>query len=438
MSSIGAWTDARLKKATVADDTKCFLQQSLKDTVRDLLSTQKLLALSDSSIPIYNNKVGGTRDRFEVTVGNQNLHEQMIKKENVSRRTPSFKSMLLEFYANQFNDDEGTNIKHVLDYKNACIQHVVVYVYHWQKTSLESTSEFVLLKNIAAAASFIVGKKSALLLYIASANAFLPANAPFSPLLTTPKPPEGSISLRQNELGLLLIACVQKITNSCIGTTTVVCEAQKFDQQKAFFFYKRLLFYHVNQRNDHVDYFRLRHPKLFHTDLLWLISTNPVYETNTNILYRKCTRLTESSRAFNFAIDKVFPNMDIFRICTDIQNQQIGFDEVVAHEKSIQLETTATKQRLRSRKGRIATKEELTTILDTIELTNSKFDKFQLVSGDGDNGSFLCLSKIISNSPNRFQHVRTFFAYFLKSISSFDSKAVHFNYQADEKYTEMD
>jgi hypothetical protein len=68
-----------------------------------------------------------------------------------------------------------------------------------------------------------------------------------------------------------------------------------------------MLFHHIPDDHECVEYFCQCHQKLFYEDhnLKWLVSTNAVYLTNTRVLFSDKYRLKDTEKAIEFAKDKV-------------------------------------------------------------------------------------------------------------------------------------
>jgi hypothetical protein len=305
--SLGSWTHIDVKNACQSvNDGKKLLQQPLQNIVTALLPTAKLAALSQQTMPKMNDtgvedntsKVG----KFDVFFGNQKLHElaSPFCDDGIH-----FNEMLIKFYIDQFTLQETANIRRIFDYENALVQHLVIYMNYYMKSR---KGVVVLNREVIASASFIIGQHSCYLLYITAKNAFVPETHYTKTTTNTPTAGSKSVYLRNQGLEMFLLAMVQEITLRVTNKSEIVCEATKADSQKAFFFYKRLLFHHVLPTDPSVNYFRIRHKELFHDEfqLKWLVSTQSIAATNTSLLYASQKKLLDIRRAIDFATDIFF------------------------------------------------------------------------------------------------------------------------------------
>jgi len=437
---LGNWTLSQIKKArysTETSDDHLLLEQPIRSAVLQLLPTPKLLKLAQLAIPTYNSKNEKVKSeetsRFEVMYGNHTVYSKRFPLDVTDYE--SFNTMIVDFYVKQFNSRERPMILEAITYAGANVQHIIVFSNYYDNT----LHPYKLKKEIVAAATFLIGKDSSILLYIACRDSHLPPDE-----FKRKKPgysqtlPEEQIYLRHHELGLFLIGMIQKITSTCTNSYRIVCEAQIHDVQKAFFFYKRLLFNQIPKDHPSVEYYRIRHPKLFHdeqSDLLWLESKNAVYLTNTKILYGDHKRLIDAQRAISFAVEQVL-NLDnkIQEIRPIVTHKQALFKQIYESNNTNTVISSASKTRnLRSKDHRVANRADLKEILRNIKLNEiqevQEFDRILIRDLPvGDNSSFQCLSGIAFGVNDRFEEIRGYLSYVCKSLASFNANTKLFNY----------
>jgi hypothetical protein len=453
-SNIGNWTAGKIQKARSDFDGDSLASESLKGITMGFLLTPKLKLLAEKTIPSFDNEGvnNGERYQFEVVYGNHKLHCNDHKETHSDYKT--FPEMILEFYSMQFNPNERTNISKVISYSHANIQHLIIYFHYYQKTSRrnDSTSnKYTLKRQVVGAATFITGRKSSNLLYFAIDESCLPTDA-FKPLIKTftedEKDKEGYY-LRHHDLGMLMIALIQCITFFITSSNKIVLEAIISDSQKAYFFYKKLLFKQVSSCNEDVEYFRIRHPKLSYNKeehgIFWLVSTCYVHETCTKVLYAGKKNLKDTKSAIEFAQDKIFPQASIDKnIEMQFPYNQSLFNALVKSKQEIQVELHDDKfnRPRRSARGKItANFHQLQLILKKASddgivvekgMNPKGFNSIGITSfpGNGqDCTSFQCLSSILCAQSQQTQIIRGLLSYIFKSLSSFDEKhADHFQF----------
>ena len=245
---------------------------------------------------------------------------------------------------------------------------------------------------------------------------------------------EGTNPLRHHELGLFLIGMIKKMVLICKDYHTIVCEAQKGDQQKAFFFYKKLVFIHILSNHPQVEYFRLRHASLFHDDkgcLEWLVSSCPVYSTNPELLYSDRKKTVDTKKAITFAKDNLLCNFEESNATLNsLYRRQKFLREVISSKLVVSITSFDRKPRTRNDAKRSASLSELHAILAKINATSKSTTKLRMLSANqNDHSSWECLSVFFTGKQNNFQEVRNLFSYIFKCLFAFDESADHFKYQ---------